>query len=175
MFAKGCLVSVLILSAGSAWAGMGAFAFTSIDGGQMDTASWEGHPVLVVNTASRCGFTPQYDDLQALYEEYSDKGLVVLAVPSNDFRQELKSAEEVKDFCAVNFDLTMPMTDISVVTGDQAHPFYKWVAETTGFTPGWNFNKVLVSPQGEVVATYGSVVKPTAPQLVAKIEEQLVN
>lgn len=175
MLIRQCFIAALILSAGSAWAGMGQFDFTSIEGVEMDTASWEGHPVLVVNTASRCGFTPQYDDLQALHEKYSAQGLVVLAVPSNDFRQELSSAEEVKDFCAVNFDLTLPMTDISKVKGSDAHPFYRWVQETTGFEPGWNFNKVLVSGDGEVIATYGSMVKPTAPKLVRQIEEQLAN
>ncbi len=175
MLIRKCFIGALILSAGSAWAGMGQFDFTSIEGVEMDTASWEGHPVLVVNTASRCGFTPQYDDLQALHEKYSAQGLVVLAVPSNDFRQELSSAEEVKDFCAVNFDLTLPMTDISKVKGSDAHPFYRWVQETTGFEPGWNFNKVLVSGDGEVIATYGSMVKPTAPKLVRQIEEQLAN
>lgn len=175
MLIRQCFVAALVLSAGSAWAGMGQFDFTSIEGLKMDTASWEGHPVLVVNTASRCGFTPQYDDLQALHEKYSDQGLVVLAIPSNDFRQELSSAEEVKDFCAVNFDLTLPMTDISKVKGSDAHPFYRWVQETTGFEPGWNFNKVLVSGEGEVIATYGSMVKPIAPKLVNQIEEQLAN
>ncbi|MCI5041439.1 MULTISPECIES: glutathione peroxidase [Donghicola] len=175
MFVRQCIISAFILSASSAWAGMSQFDFTSIEGLQMDTASWEGRPVLVVNTASRCGFTPQYDDLQALHEKYSDQGLVVLAVPSNDFRQELSSAEAVKDFCAVNFDLTLPMTDISKVKGTEAHPFYRWVKETAGFEPGWNFNKVLISGEGEVVATYGSMVKPTSPKLVSQIEQELAD
>lgn len=175
MSGKNRLAFVVALCAAPAWAGMGDFAFTSIEGLPMNTAEWEGRPVLVVNTASRCGFTPQYDDLQTLHERYGERGLVVLAVPSDDFRQELDSAEAVKDFCAVNFDLTLPMTDLSRVRGTEAHPFYRWVQETTGFEPGWNFNKVLVSPEGEVVATYGSMVNPTAPKLVSDIEAQLAN
>ncbi len=146
------------------------FIFPSIDGGEIDTADWAGHPVLVVNTASRCGFTPQYDGLQALYDTYRDRGLIVLAVPSQDFRQELSSAEDVKEFCEINFDLDMPMTDITNVRGPQAHPFYKWVAETAGFTPSWNFNKILIGADGEVDATFGSTARPESATIVAPIE-----
>ena len=154
----------------AAWAG---FSFPSIDGGTIDLDAFKGRPVLVVNTASLCGFADQFDDLQALHDAYADRGLVVLAVPSDDFRQELASAEEVKEFCAVNFDLTIPMTDITPVTGDAAHPFYRWLAETEGFTPGWNFNKVLLDGEGEVVATWGSVMRPTARPVTNRIEALL--
>lgn len=152
---------------------MAGFSFPSIDGGTIDLDAFKGRPVLVVNTASLCGFAPQFDDLQALHDRYSQRGLVVLAVPSDDFRQELASADEVKEFCATNFDLTIPMTDITPVLGDQAHPFFKWLAETEGFTPGWNFNKVLLDGEGEVVATWGSVMRPTAQPVVDKIEALL--
>jgi glutathione peroxidase len=154
-------------------AAMAGFSFPSIDGGTIDLDAFKGRPVLVVNTASLCGFAPQFDDLQTLHDSYSQRGLVVLAVPSDDFRQELASAAEVKDYCAANFDLTIPMTDITPVTGDQAHPFYKWLADTEGFTPGWNFNKVLLDGEGEVVATWGSVMRPTAEPVVEKIEALL--
>jgi glutathione peroxidase len=154
-------------------AAMAGFSFPSIDGGTIDLDAFKGRPVLVVNTASLCGFAPQFDDLQALHDRYSQRGLVVLAVPSDDFRQELASADEVKEFCATNFDLTIPMTDITPVLGDQAHPFFKWLAETEGFTPGWNFNKVLLDGEGEVVATWGSVMRPTAEPVVDKIEALL--
>ncbi|WGW02297.1 glutathione peroxidase [Tropicibacter oceani] len=150
-----------------------AFTFDNIDGGQIDTDDWQGRPVLVVNTASRCGFTPQYDGLQALYDRYKDRGLIVLAVPSDDFNQELASAEAVKDFCAVNFDLTLPMTDITHVRGDQAHPFYKWLRDSAGFEPKWNFNKVLLSPQGQPVATFGSTARPLSRQITQQIEALL--
>jgi glutathione peroxidase len=156
----------------AALAGSG-FSFAGIDGGTLNMDDWRGRPVLVVNTASLCGFTPQYDDLQALYDRFSDRGLVVLAVPSDDFRQELASAEEVKDFCAVNFDLTLPMTDITHVKGDQAHPFFRWLAAEHGFTPGWNFNKVLIGPEGEVLGTWGSTVKPTSQAILSRIEPLL--
>ena len=149
------------------------FTFSSIEGGEYSLNNWKGRPILVVNTASLCGYTPQYDDLQALYDAYEGRGLVVLAVPSDDFRQELATADQVKEFCAVNFDLTLPMTDITHVKGDAAHPFYRWLAAEHGFTPGWNFNKVLIDGKGEVVATWGSAVKPMSRAIVSKIEPLL--
>ena len=127
-----------------------AFDFGSIDGGTLDMDDWRGRPVLVVNTASLCGFTLQYDGLQALYDRYRDAGLVVLAVPSDDFRQELASDAKVKEFCALNFSLTLPMTEITHVKGAKAHPFYRWLADSEGFVPSWNFNKVLLAPDGTV-------------------------
>ena len=147
--------------------------FQAIEGGALSLSDWAGQPVLVVNTASRCGFTRQYDDLQALYDRFRDRGLVVLAVPSNDFRQELASATEVAEFCAVNFDLDLPMTDITPVKGAGAHPFYRWLADSHGFTPGWNFNKVLIDGQGNLVATWGSAVRPTAGAIIDRIEPLL--
>lgn len=149
------------------------FRFESIDGGQIDLADWRGKPVLVVNTASRCGFTSQYDALQELHERFGPQGLLVLAVPSNDFRQELATEEEVKGFCDVNFGLTLPMTTITSVKGAQAHPFYKWVAQTDGFVPGWNFNKILIGPDGDVLETWGSPVRPTSGKVVGRIETLL--
>ncbi|SMX43703.1 glutathione peroxidase [Maliponia aquimaris] len=155
-----------------AWAAQG-FTFDSIDGGTLSMDDWRGQPVLVVNTASRCGFTPQYEGLQALYDRYRDQGLVVLAVPSDDFRQELSSAEAVKEFCEVNFGLDLPMTDITHVRGAQAHPFYKWVEQQTGFSPSWNFNKVLIGPDGQVIETYGSTTRPTASSITRAVEAAL--
>ena len=146
------------------------FEFASIDGGTLSTEAWRGKPVLVVNTASRCGFTGQYDGLQALHERYGPAGLVVLAVPSNDFRQELEDAAAVKDFCETSFGLTLPMTDITPVRGRDAHPFYRWLAEAHGFTPRWNFNKVLLDGEGQVVATWGSMVRPESPEVTSRIE-----
>lgn len=154
-------------------AAFAGFSFASIDGGDIDLDAFRGQPVLVVNTASLCGFAPQFDDLQALHDSYAERGLVVLAVPSDDFRQELATGEEVKEYCAANFDLTIPMTDITPILGEEAHPFYKWLAETEGFTPGWNFNKVLLDGDGQVVATWGSVMRPTAQPVIQKIEALL--
>ncbi|WP_108261965.1 glutathione peroxidase [Mangrovicoccus ximenensis] len=150
-----------------------AFSFANIDGGELDTSAWTGQPVLVVNTASRCGYTPQYEGLQDLHERYGNDGLVVLAVPSDDFRQELASGGEVKEFCAVVFGLTLPMADITHVRGDEAHPFYRWVREQTGFEPSWNFNKVLLGRDGRVVATWGSRTEPLSPEITGPIEAEL--
>ncbi|GGL79406.1 glutathione peroxidase [Wenxinia marina] len=166
---------LLVLSALAALpaAALESFRFASIDGGEYDMADWAGRPVLVANTASLCAFTSQYGDLQDLYDAYRDRGLVVLAVPSDDFRQELGSEAEVRDFCAMTFGLDLPMTEITHVVGDAAHPFYAWVAAETGFVPGWNFNKVLVGPDGAVVASWGSTVGPTSPAIVSAVEAAL--
>ncbi|WP_338549534.1 glutathione peroxidase [Roseovarius phycicola] len=147
--------------------------FTNIDGGTHQLSNWEGQPILVVNTASLCGFTGQYSELQELHDTYSDQGLVVLAVPSDDFSQELGSDSEVKEFCEVNYDLTLPMTGITHVVGANAHPFYKSLATEEGFEPNWNFNKVLIDAKGEVVGTFRSSVNPMSRQLTGQIEEVL--
>jgi glutathione peroxidase len=136
-----------------------SFRFASIDGGSYDTAKWRGKPVLVVNTASMCGYTPQYADLQRLSDTLGDRA-VVLAVPSDDFNQELSSEAEVKEFCALNYDLTLPMTTISHVARGDVLPFYAWVQTQAQFTPGWNFNKVLLDKDGNIVKAWGSNAKP---------------
>lgn len=150
------------------------FEFQSIDGGVYQTADWIGRPVLVVNTASRCAFTKQYDGLQALYDRYRDKGLIVLSVPSQDFRQELKDETAVKEFCELNFDLDLPMTTITSVRGSRAHPFYQWVKAQTGFSPKWNFNKVLLAPSGEIAATWRAPTAPLSSVMTSAIEGLLV-
>ena len=147
--------------------------FQNIDGGSLKLSDWSGQPVLVVNTASRCGFTGQYEGLQTLYDRYSAQGLVVLAVPSDDFRQELGTEAEVKEFCELNYNITLPMTGITQVTGANAHPFYRSVASEAGFAPNWNFNKILIGPEGKVVATYGSVTRPLSRKITNKIEALL--
>lgn len=147
--------------------------FASIDGGYLNMSDWAGQPVLVVNTASQCGFTGQYEGLQTLYERYRDRGLVVLAVPSDDFNQELDSAEEVKEFCEITYGLDLPMTDITPVKGDKAHPFYKDVRAETGFAPRWNFNKILIGPDGDVVATWGALTRPLSGSITREVERLL--
>ncbi|MDJ0629971.1 MAG: glutathione peroxidase [Rhodobacter sp.] len=149
------------------------FVFESIDGGKLALEDWHGRPVLVTNTASQCAFTPQYDELQALYDAYRDRGLVVLAVPSDDFNQELATEAEVKEFCELNFDLDLPMTEITHVRGDRAHPFYSWLKAEHGFAPRWNFAKVLIAPDGDVAATFGSTTRPTAAGVRRQIEALL--
>lgn len=147
--------------------------FDSIDGGTLDLADWRGRPVLVVNTASGCGYTPQYEGLQALWERYRDRGLVVLAVPSDDFGQELADEAAVRAFCAVNFDLDLPMTTITRVSGADAHPLYRWLAEAHGFVPRWNFAKALIGPDGGFVQSWGSSVEPESEAITRRIEALL--
>jgi len=149
------------------------FTFASIDGGTIALSDWEGRPVLVVNTASLCAFTPQYEGLQSLYDLYRDRGLVVLAVPSDAFRQELDSAEEVKEFCELTYGLDLPMTDITDVRGRDAHPFYRWLADEHRVAPAWNFAKVLIGPDGAYVADWGPTVPPLSRDITAEIEALL--
>lgn len=136
------------------------WSFSSIYGGDYASADFAGKAILLVNTASLCGYTPQYSALQKLQDTYKDQGLVVLAVPSDDFNQEKDSNAEVKTFCELNYGITMPMTVISAVTGAGAHPLYQWLQKTVGFAPDWNFNKVLFDRKGHVVATWGSGTAP---------------
>jgi glutathione peroxidase len=147
--------------------------FRGVTGGTIAMDDWRGRPVLVVNTASRCGFTPQYEDMQALYDQFRDRGLVVLAVPSDDFNQELGTDAEVAAFCEVNFGLDFPMAGITPVRGAQAHPFYQWLAQAHGFTPRWNFHKVLLGPDGQLVGTWGSTTRPTSRPIVRAVEAAL--
>lgn len=170
---KPILAIVLVIFALPASAAGVGGTFPSIDGGTLSIESWRGKPVLVVNTASQCGFTPQYEGLQRLFDTYKARGLVVLAVPSDDFNQELRSASEVKEFCELTYGITLPMTDITHVKGSAAHPFYKAVKAATGFEPGWNFNKVLIGPDGAVIGTWGSSVRPESRQIVSAIEPLL--
>lgn len=148
------------------------FSFASIDGGTIDLDDWRGKPVLVVNTASLCGFAGQFDALQDLHDRFADKALI-LAVPSNDFNQELENDKAVKEYCTLTFDLTLPMTEITHVMGPDAHPFYAWLRDETGFVPGWNFNKVLIAPDGSIVGTFGAPVRPEGPQIAGRIEAML--
>jgi glutathione peroxidase len=149
--------------------------FQSVDGGTLSLDDWAGQPVLVVNTASLCAFSDQYTSLQGVYDTYRDAGLVVLAVLSNDFNQELDTAAEAKDYCELTYGIDMPMTDITTVRGDKAHPFYQWVAEADGFVPGWNFNKILLDRSGDVAGTWGAPVRPDANVIVRAVEAALAD
>jgi glutathione peroxidase len=137
------------------------FRFRSIDGGEIGFRDWSGRPVLVVNTASLCGYTPRYADLQALYDRYRDQGLVVVAVPSDDFNQELGSEAEVKEFCELNYDLDLPMTAITPVRGEEAHPFFAWLRQTAGFEPAGTSTRSCAGRDGTVLGTWGSGASPT--------------
>jgi glutathione peroxidase len=150
-----------------------SFTFPSIDGGTLDLSDWRGRPVLVVNTASLCAFTPQLEGLQALHEAYADRGLVVLAVPSNDFAQELATGAEVAEFCELTYGLTLPMADITPVTGADAHPFYRWLADSHGVRPDWNFAKVLIGPDGQYVDDWGPTTGPRSAAIRRAVEALL--
>jgi glutathione peroxidase len=154
-------------------AGAAEFSFESIEGGDLSLSDFKGSPVLIVNTASRCGFTSQYDGLQTMYDKYRDKGLTVLAIPSNDFKQEFAEDQKVKQFCKINFNLNLPMTTITHVKGPNAHPFFKWIKNEYGFVPSWNFNKILLNQDGQMVASFGSVARPTGWRITKSIEALL--
>ena len=147
------------------------FSLPAINGDKLALADYRGKALLVVNTASYCGFTKQYDGLQALWQNYRDKGLVVLGVPSNDFgQQEPGSSAEIKEFCAVNFNIDFPMSDKLVVKGPRAHPFYQWLQAETGAAPKWNVHKFLIAPNGRAVDDFSSLVKPQSKKIRHAVE-----
>lgn len=135
---------------------------------------YAGRVLLVVNTASFCGFTPQYQGLEALHTRYKDRGLVVLGFPSNDFSQETGSNKQIADFCESTFGVKFPMFTKTTVRGPQAHPFYKALAQHTGQPPQWNFHKYLIGRDGKVVAAYPSATGPESRELVMTVEKLLV-
>ncbi len=151
------------------------FKINSISGDIIDLSEFKGKPVLIVNTASYCGFTKQYEDMQKLWENYREKGLIVLGIPSNSFNQEKNNNNEVKDFCEVNFNINFPMTEITNVKGDDAHEIFKWAKENHGKSavPKWNFYKILINKEGKVEDTYASLTKPTSKKIIKKIESLL--
>jgi glutathione peroxidase len=152
-----------------------AFEFTSIDGKPLKLSEFAGKPILVVNTASECGLTPQYAGLQALSEKYGGRGLVVLGVPSNDFGgQEPGTEAEIKTFCATNYKVGFPMTAKNKVVGAGAHPLYQWAVAQGGEAPKWNFHKILIGADGALAGTFGSKVPPGDPALASAIETALV-
>ena len=165
-------VTAAVSAVSSAW----DFSFTDIIGNKMPLAKYEGQVLLVVNTASRCGFTPQYDALQSLWETYKSDGLVVVGVPSDDFGgQELSSEAEVKQFCEVNFNIDFPLTEITNVKGGEAHPFYQWASQQMGMMakPKWNFHKYLVGRDGQITDWFSSVTAPDSAKVRTAVETAL--
>lgn len=152
------------------------FNLKTIDGKPMPLAQFKGKVVLLVNTASMCGFTPQYEGLQALHDSYKAKGFTVLGVPSGDFGdQEFASNGEVKQFCESKFGIKFPMAEKAVVKGDKAIPLYKWAAATLGDanTPQWNFHKYLIGKDGKLIAAFGTRTTPTSPEVTAAVQKAL--
>ena len=145
----------------------------NINGEELDLTQLKGKTVLLVNVASKCGFTKQYSDLQILYEKYKDQGLVVVGIPSNQFGgQEPGTNKEIKDFCETNFNITFPMTDKVDVKGDNAHQLYKWAKDNYGSStvPKWNFHKILINKEGKVQDTFNSFITPLSKKIINEIE-----
>ena len=151
------------------------FNIEGINGELINFKEYKNKAVLVVNTASYCGFTNQYQELQELWDNYKSKGLVVLGVPSNSFNQEKKNNDEVKEFCEVNFNINFPLTTITEVKGDNAHDLFKWAKKNHGKSaiPKWNFHKILINKEGKVEDTFTSFTKPMSKKIVSKIENIL--
>lgn len=150
------------------------FSFEKLDkSGLLNLSDYKGKVILIVNTASQCGFTSQYKGLQHLYSHYKDKGLVVIGVPSNDFgQQEPGDADQIAKFCEFNYGVSFPLTDKQIVSGDDAHPFYIWARKTLGFgtAPKWNFHKYLINRNGTLVDYYNSTTDPQSDKMIANIE-----
>ncbi|MDX1512364.1 MAG: glutathione peroxidase [Gammaproteobacteria bacterium] len=149
------------------------FEFESIDGGPLALSDFRGKAVLVINTASECGYTPQYEGMQRLWREFRDRGLVVVGVPSNDFgAQEPGDEAQIKAFCESRFKVDFPMTTKVPVLGGNAHPFYRWIESEVGeaAAPRWNFHKYLIGPDGKLAAMWPSGVEPTSDEVIEAIE-----
>ena len=151
------------------------FKIESITGEVINLEKYKSKVILVVNTASYCGFTKQYDELQELWNLYKDNGLIVLGVPSNSFNQEKKNDKNVKEFCEVNFNINFPLTTITDVKGKNAHELFKWAQDNYGKSavPKWNFHKILINREGKVENTFASITKPMSKKIIKAIENIL--
>jgi glutathione peroxidase len=152
------------------------YSFRKIEGGELPLAAWRGKPMLVVNTASECGYTPQYAELETLWRHYRDRGFVLLGVPSNDFgAQEPGTEAEIKKFCENDYGVDFPLAAKEKVVGRDAHPFYRWVVAQLGEAgaPRWNFHKYLIGPDGAISGAWPSRVSPTDHVITGEIEKAL--
>lgn len=170
-------LSTILLSvthmANAACSALYSHQFTTLQGTKINLCDYQDRPILVVNTASKCGFTPQFDSLEGLYSKYKDKGLLVIGFPSNDFRQELSDDKQIGDFCKQTYAVKFPMISKTSVSGPNANPFYKQLAAKTGQAPSWNFFKYVILPGGKEVYAYSSDVKPDAPEIMGKLKPAL--
>jgi len=152
------------------------FSFNDLDGSQIKLSEFKDKLIVIVNVASQCGFTSQYEDMQNIWNKYQNKGLVIIGVPSNDFgNQEPGTSKEIKNFCEAKFGITFPMTEKVTVKGDNAHPFYVWAKENYGrkAIPKWNFHKIVIGKKGKVINTFASITKPTSKKFIKIIEANL--
>ena len=153
------------------------FEFNSIDGNKIKLSNFKNKVLVIVNVASRCGYTPQYESLQTLWLNYKDKDLVVIGVPTNNFKQEPGNNKEIKDFCETNFGISFPMTEKVDVIGKNAHPFYIWAKKNHGIgaIPKWNFHKIIVGKNGKVVDTFASFTKPNSKKFLNLVQKEIKN
>ncbi len=149
------------------------YTFDGIDGNQIKLSDYKDKVIVVVNVASRCGYTPQYEDLQTLYNKYKNKDLIVIGIPTNNFKQEPGTNDQIKNFCETNFGITFPMTEKIDVIGANSHPFYKWAKKDFGIgaIPKWNFHKIIVGKNGNIEDTFASFTKPTSKKFIKLIEK----
>ncbi len=170
------ILALLVNFSMSQAASLNDFTLTGIDGKPMAFSQFKGSAVLLVNTASECGFTGQYDGLEKLWETYKDKGLVIVGVPSNDFGgQEPGKAEEIATFCKLNYGVTFPLADKAVVKGTDAIPVYVWANNRAGMmgSPKWNFHKYLFGRDGQFIDWFSSPTEPMSNKLTAAVEKAL--
>ena len=149
------------------------FSFNDLDGTLLNLSEYKDKVIVVVNVASQCGFTNQYEDMQKIWDKYQEKGLIVLGVPSNDFgNQEPGTSVQIKNFCEAKFGITFPMTEKVNVKGEDAHPFYKWAKENHGKSavPKWNFHKIIIGKDGKILDTFTSITNPTSKKFIKVLE-----
>ena len=153
------------------------YEFNGIDGNNIKLEDFKDKVIVIVNVASRCGYTPQYEDLQVLWSNYKERNLVVIGVPTNNFKQEPGSNKQIKDFCETNFGINFPMTEKINVIGSDAHPFYKWAKQNYGIgaIPKWNFHKIIIGKNGKVADTFASFTKPSSKKFLKLIEKEVKN
>ena len=153
------------------------FQFDGIDGNPIKLSDFKNKVIIVVNVASRCGYTPQYEDLQSLWSNYKEKNLVIIGVPTNNFKQEPGSNKEIKDFCETNFGINFPISEKTDVIGSNAHPFYKWAKSDYGIgaIPKWNFHKIIIARNGKISDTFASFTKPSSKKFLNAIEKEIKN
>ena len=145
-----------------------------INGKEINLNDFKGKPIFIVNTASLCGFTYQYSDIETLQQKYKKDGLIIIGIPSNDFgNQELSSNQKVKEFCTINFDISFMLTEITNIKGEKGHPFFKWVKKEAGFLafPKWNFYKYLINKEGLLVKWYASTTRPNSNKITTEIDK----
>jgi glutathione peroxidase len=169
------LLAAPLLMAATPAPGQSAFDFTldALEGGTLPLSAFRGHALLVVNTASFCGYTPQYASLQRLHERFSGQGFAVIGVPSNDFNQESGENARIREFCDTMYGITFPMAALSHVRGEAAHPLFAWLAARAGGPPRWNFHKYLVARDGQSVRAFPTSTEPEAPVLIRTVTAAL--